>query len=310
MRLLLCSFCFIYGIIADPNMTILETLNATQSLSTLVSFLGSEGYEDLQTALNSSGTLTLFAPDNSAFKEAKLDVKKVEKVTAILNYHILGSVVYSTDLTYLQFPETLSKNPKFVNVGDDKGQVLFVERSKHDGNITIYFSNTFAKVLMADINCTNGVIHTITKVVTLPPLTSNELKWSGFETLFKAVNKTNSGFVDTTAGITLFAPTDKAFKDAGIVVENTTVEILTNLLKFHVVPNILYTTDIADEQNVTTLQGANVTLTHKDGTTKYQVNGANFVVANVLLENGVTHFIDSVLMPPNNTITPSNTTQV
>jgi len=303
MRLLLCSFCLIYGIIADPDMSILETLIATKSLSTLGSVLGTKGYEDLQTALNGSGTFTLFAPDNNAFLEAKLDLKNVEKVTAVLNYHLLGSVVYSTDLTYLQFPETLSKNPKFVNVGDGKGQVLFVERSK-DGNVTIYFSNTSAEVLTADINCTNGVVHIITQVITLPPLLSDEIKWSGLKTLFEAVNKTSlTDVVDTTGGITLFAPTNKAFKDAGIVVENTTVDVLTDVLKFHVVPNILYTTDITDDQNVTTLLGPNVTLTHKEGTINYHVNGANFAVPNVLVENGVTHFIDKVLMPPNNTIT-------
>jgi len=300
MRSLLFTFCLVSGVITQTR-TILETMTGITGLSTLVSVLDMQGYKDLKTALNSPGTLTVFAPDNAALRDAKLDVEKIETVTAILNYHILGSVVYSTDLKYLQFPETLSKDPNFVNVGDGKGQVLFIE--KYGSDVMIHFSNfTVARVVVADIKCSNGVIHIVDKVITLPPIIAESIKWSGLGTLLAAVTKAQLvNAVDTTAGITLFAPTDEAFRAAGIVVENTTVEVLVNVLKFHVVPNnILYTTGITNEQKVTTLQGGTLTLMHKEGTSQYQVEGSNFVVPNVLVENGVVHFIDRVLIPNNN----------
>lgn len=305
MYLLLFCLCLMNGIVADL-MTILETASADPSLKSLTAVLGTKGYEDLANTLNSSGTFTVFAPDNTAFTKAKLNLAKVEKITAILNYHILGNVVNSTDLKELQFVETLSKNPKFVNVGDGKGQVLFIERSKK-GNVTIYFSDKKAKVLKADIVCSNGVVHIIDDVVTLASITSDEIKWSGLSNLSAALVKASMmDTVDNTTGITLFAPIDQGFNSSGVVVENTSAEVLATMVQFSTVKDILYTTDITNGQNVTTLQGGNLTFTNKEGTNKYQVNGVNMVTPNVLTKNGVVHFIDAVLMPnvsfTNNTI--------
>lgn len=304
MYFLLFCLC-LNGIVADP-MTILETASADPNLKSFADVLGTKGYEDLQSTLNGSGTFTVFAPDNTAFTNAKLDVQKVEKITAILNYHILGNVVNSTDLKELQFLETLSKNPKYVNVGDEKGQVLFIEKSKSD-NVSIYFSDKKAKVLKADIVCSNGVVHIIDNVITLAPITSDEIKWSGLSNLSAALVKASmQDIVDNTTGITLFAPLDKGFISSGIFVENATVDELKTMVQFSTVQDILYTTSITDGQNVTTLQGGNLTLTNKEGTNKYKVNGVNMVVPDVLVKNGVVHFIDAVLKPnvsfTNNTI--------
>jgi len=305
MLLLLFCLCSMNGIVADP-MTIFETASADPMLKSLAGVLGTKGYEDLKNTLNSSGTFTVFAPDNTAFANAKLNLAKVEKITAILNYHILGNVVNSTDLKELQFVETLSKNSKYVNVGDGKGQVLFIERSK-EGNVTIYFSDKKAKVLKADIVCSNGVVHIIDDVVTLASSTSDEIKWSGLSNLSAALVKASMmDTVDNTTGITLFAPLDKGFISSGVDVEKASAADLATMVQFSTVKHIFYTTDITNGQNVTTLQGGNLTFTNKEGTNKYQVNGVNMVTPNVLTKNGVVHFIDAVLMPNvsfiNNTI--------
>lgn len=305
MYLLLFCLCSMNGIVADP-MTIFETASADPMLKSLAGVLGMKEYEGLKNTLNSSGTFTVFAPDNTAFAKAKLDLDKVDKITAILNYHILGNVVNSTDLKELQFVETLSNNPKYVNVGDGKGQVLFIERSK-EGNVTIYFSDKKAHVLKADIVCSNGVVHIIDNVITLASITSDEIKWSGLSNLSAALVKASMmDTVDNTTGITLFAPLDKGFNSSGVDVEKTSAADLATMVQFSTVKDILYTTDITNGQNVTTLQGGNLTFTNKEGTNKYQVNGVKMVTPNVLTKNGVVHFIDAVLMPNvsfiNNTI--------
>jgi len=297
---LLFSLCLVNGIMADPTLTIVENAQATPSLSSLVNVLTTKGYEDVLKALSGPGTFTVFAPNNDAWDASSLNISKhVEKVIATLDYHVFGTVVNSSSMKYLDFPETLATDPKYVNIGDGKGQSLFIEADK-DGNLTIYFSNTSAHSVVVDIVCSNGIVHIIDQVVTLPPVASNALKWSTLDVLLEAIILAGlEDAVNNTAGITLFAPTDAAFKSAGIDPKNVTVDALANILKYHVVPAIAYTTDIEDGEQIVSLQGTNLTISHKAGTTKYEVNGANVVVANVLLKNGVAHFIDQVLIPKN-----------
>lgn len=300
MRVLFFSLFLIHGINGingDPTKTIVENAVAMESLSSLADILTSKGYEEVLNALNGTGPFTLFAPTNTAWNSTRLNISKhVDEVIATLYYHALGSAINSSSLTYLQFPESLSKDSKYVNVGDGKGQVLFIE--KDAGNVSIYFSNLTAKVVMADIICSNGIMHVIDQVVTLPPVMSNVIKWSGLETLYAAILKASlESAINNTAGITLFAPTDVAFAAAGINVTTMPVETLVKYLKYHVVPSIAYTPDIKDGQNATTLQGGSVTFHHKTGSEQYTVNDANITVANVLAQNGVAHFIDAVLVP-------------
>jgi len=289
------SLFLVNGIVADPSKTIVENAVATEDLSTLVTVLSAPGYEPLLEALNGPGTFTVFAPNNNAFAKAGLDPSLVEEVTAILNYHVLGSVMTASQLQGVLFPETLSANPKYVSLGG-KGQVLFIVGN--DAGVNIYFENFVATVVVADVICSNGVVHIIDLVLELPNLTSQTVKFSGLSDLLEAVLKTDLvDAVDTTEGITLFAPTNKGFDAAGINVTDTPIDVLTDVLKYHVVPAVAYTTDIEDGMEVPTLQGGTLTLTTRPGSNVYEVNGYRVTVANVLLKNGVAHFIDNVLIP-------------
>lgn len=299
MLSLLFSLCLVNGIMADPSLTIVGNALATPSLSSLVKVLTTEGYEDVLKALSGPGTFTVFAPNNDAWAASSLNVRKVDKVIATLEMHLFGKVVKSKDMKYLDFPETLSSDPVFVNL-NGKGQSLFIEADNDKGEFTIYFSNLAAHSVVLDIECSNGVVHIIDQVVTLPPVASNALKYSSLNVLLEAILLAGlQDAVNNTAGITIFAPTDVAFKNAGIDPNNVPVADLANILKYHVVPAVAFTTDIEDGQQIATLQGTTVTISNKAGTNKFGVNGANVVVANVLLKNGVAHFIDAVLIPKN-----------
>merc|ERR1719273_222981 len=86
-------------LVGDPTKTIVENAVATPQLSTLVKVLTTKGYEPVLKALSDpKGTFTVFAPNNEAFAEAKLNVSEVEAITATLLYHTLGVEVKSTDL--------------------------------------------------------------------------------------------------------------------------------------------------------------------------------------------------------------------
>eukprot|EP00977_Amphora_coffeiformis_P009281 scaffold2103_cov185-Amphora_coffeaeformis.AAC.26 len=102
--------------------------------------------------------------------------------------------------------------------------------------------------------------------------------------------------LDTTFGITVFAPTDDAFKALDLDTEylcGDGKDELTKILTYHVVPGVFPASQIpAGKTYATTLQGEDV-LIYNSG--KYiTVNGANVIAEDVLAKNGIVHLIDEV----------------
>jgi len=279
---------FVATVLADPTKTIVENAIATPSLSTLVTVLTTDGYEPVLKALSDpKGTFTVFAPNNDAFAEAKLDLKEVEAVTATLLYHTLGVEVKSTDLQALQFVPSLSTDPKFVFL-NGTGQTLGV--AKEGSEVTV----NGIKVVLADVICSNGIVHVIERVIRLPQRTSTIAKEGGLNTLVEAVVKADLvGTVDTIPGLTIFAPTDEAFSTAKIDPAVVPVATLQAVLANHVVPAVAFSTDLKDGQQIRTLGGATLTVSIKEGSV--YIANARVETPNVITANGVVHIIDAVL---------------
>lgn len=130
---------------------IVDTAVAAGSFNTLVAAVTAAGLVD---TLKGAGPFTVFAPSDDAF--AKLPAGTVEdlvkpenkdKLVAILTLHVLSGAVHAADVA----GKTLS--PASVN-----GEALNVDGT--DG-VTV----NGAKVVAADIACTNGVIHVIDTVL-------------------------------------------------------------------------------------------------------------------------------------------------
>eukprot|EP00751_Fragilariopsis_kerguelensis_P017007 CAMPEP_0170849688 /NCGR_PEP_ID=MMETSP0734-20130129/10165_1 /TAXON_ID=186038 /ORGANISM="Fragilariopsis kerguelensis, Strain L26-C5" /LENGTH=264 /DNA_ID=CAMNT_0011219421 /DNA_START=62 /DNA_END=852 /DNA_ORIENTATION=+ len=126
-----------------------------------------------------------------------------------------------------------------------------------------------------------------------------------FTTLVAALSATDLvGALSSPAGpFTVFAPTDDAF-DAlpnGLVsclLEERNLPILSDILLYHVVSGEALSTDLSNNQQLSTLlDGVKVTvdLSHNTGV---MINDATVVGADVLASNGVIHIIDQVLVPP------------
>ncbi|MBH8559035.1 fasciclin domain-containing protein [Hymenobacter sp. BT442] len=117
-----------------------------------------------------------------------------------------------------------------------------------------------------------------------------------------------AGLVETlkSAGpFTVFAPTNAAFDKlpAGTVNSLVTPEMkptLTKILTYHVVPGRLTAADLKNGQVLTTVEGEQLTVM-KSGSSvmlKDAKGGmATVTIPNVMSSNGVTHVIDTVLMP-------------
>jgi uncharacterized surface protein with fasciclin (FAS1) repeats len=136
---------------ANETHDIVDTAVAAGSFKTLVAAVTAAGLVD---TLKGAGPFTVFAPSDDAF--AKLpagtvdDLVKPEnkdKLTAILTLHVLSGAVHAADIA----GKTL--HPASVN-----GEALNVDGT--DG-VTV----NGAKVVSADIACTNGVIHVIDTVL-------------------------------------------------------------------------------------------------------------------------------------------------
>lgn len=128
---------------------IVSTAVAAGSFKTLVAAVQAAGLVD---TLKGKGPFTVFAPTDEAF--AKLPKGTVEgllldkaKLTAILTYHVVPGLVHSADVARISSAKTVN------------GQSLAV-RSGADG-VTI----DNARVVKADIDCSNGVVHAIDAVV-------------------------------------------------------------------------------------------------------------------------------------------------
>jgi uncharacterized surface protein with fasciclin (FAS1) repeats len=121
-----------------------------------------------------------------------------------------------------------------------------------------------------------------------------------FNTLIAAVQA--AGLVDVLSGpgpFTLFAPTDAAFAKLPAGTLNSLLlpankATLTGILIYHLLPAKVLSTQLSEGQSAATLQGGNVTITLAGGA---KVNSANITEVDLVVQSGVIHPIDAVLMP-------------
>lgn len=137
-------------------------------------------------------------------------------------------------------------------------------------------------------------------------IVENALGAKSVSTLVSAVKA--AGLVETLSGpgpFTVFAPTNAAFDKlpqgavAGLM-DPASKAKLTGVLTYHVIPGRLVAADLKDGQELTTVNGEKLRITIKDGSVMVG-NGkdapATVQIADVISSNGVTHVIDSVILP-------------
>lgn len=127
------------------------------------------------------------------------------------------------------------------------------------------------------------------------------------------------GALDSTdSQFTVFAPQDSGFAalpkevtDALVKPEN--VEVLAGILKYHVIPSKILSTDLAETQTVTTLNGDTIVVTKNDSgvtITDKTGNVSKVTTADVEATNGVVHIVDKVLLDKAYDFSPKATTQL
>jgi uncharacterized surface protein with fasciclin (FAS1) repeats len=120
-----------------------------------------------------------------------------------------------------------------------------------------------------------------------------------FNTLVGALETT--GLVETLKGdgpFTVFAPTDAAFgafTDIELEAITSDVDLLTRILTYHVVPGDVRAADVVNLSSAPTVNGKDLSITVEGG--EVFVDGRRVAQTDLVVENGVIHVLDGVLLP-------------
>jgi uncharacterized surface protein with fasciclin (FAS1) repeats len=250
-----------------------------------------------------TGTLTVFAPNDAAFvasgyaNAAAITALPAATVKAILEYHVLGSTVLSTDIATAANQAVPTLN----------GQTAYI--TKNAAGVSV----NGASVVTADISADNGVIHVINRLLLPPSQTLLQVAQGNTNFTYLVAAAVRAAQANPTivaaltsdaSAFTVFAPTNQAFIASGFPTAASLTAadpaVLAGIILYHVVPGRIFSTNLTTG-NVTTAASGVLKVDVSSGV-KITGNGngtnaANVVSANILATNGVVHAIDRVLLP-------------
>ena len=255
---------------------------------------------------DASGKYTVFAPNNAAF--AKLGLVDAGSLGGLQNSFLTNTLLYHVSNGTLSnvgivaggsSASALGPNRRFISRGTDK-----------------YINGS--KIIATDVRASNGTVHVVDKVMIATGVnivasaqllqTAKVFKNPELTFLVQAVISSGLASVlsDPSNNFTVFAPTDAAFKAAGLTtlaaVAATPPATLQAILLNHAIGDGGKFTSEQMGTTATTAGGGTLTYsTFSNGifTIKSQGNTtvANMVIPDIQCSNGVVHVIDKVLLP-------------
>jgi uncharacterized surface protein with fasciclin (FAS1) repeats len=314
--------------------TILEIAQADPAnFSILISALKQT---KLDATVSSQGSYTVFAPTNAVFAAAgyteasiaALDTGKTNDLRKLLQNHILGVGSKAEDLIAAGYSRTFSPFGTSTSITLS----MYINKDGSDVIINGGVSNGGAKVVTADIDASNGVVHVVNGIIGLPTLLSHAIANPNLSTLKDIISsgnggtfgdqsavKTVLGSASTTAPLTVFAPTNTAFKAAtegdGFLTGTAFTQVnITKTLQYHVTKGNLTSSSSSSwtpatatgDVTITTLLEVAPTPAQKFTILKGSLNiketsttvtASKIILTNVQASNGVVQVIDRVLKP-------------
>ncbi len=272
--------------------SIYEIAKADTSFSILVAGIDKAG---LKTTLSGTGTFTVFAPNNAAFRKLDLSVEEINSMTDpqeieemknVILFHALGSKVKSTDLSNTYVPTLFTVNGNGVSLKTSINPVKI---------------NGYANVLTANIEASNGILHVVDELLIPPTVVDIAVNNGSFNALVSALDKAELvSTLEDGENLTVFAPTDNAFSAINFKLEDFTKESLTPILTAHVLGTQVRSAQIQNNQEVTTLNDK-VKLTFNTSMgVKFsggKTSDISVTTADLQATNGVVHVINKVILP-------------
>jgi uncharacterized surface protein with fasciclin (FAS1) repeats len=187
---------------------------------------------------------------------------------------------------------TLLEDPRYVQ--RPVGQVLVLSRAPA-GTFNVRFGLQEARIVQSDILSANGVIHIVDSIF-VPPLSPTRTfgasdmfsRWMNF---IRRANMVST--IDDLNGVTMFVPSNEAIARLGRL--NLSTDQISTIIRYHIIPSLEYSSTLADNEILPTLQGESVTVDIQGN--RIFVNDAEITDANILTANGVVHRINAVLIP-------------
>lgn len=305
----------------------------------------------LDTQLEAGGSFTIFAPSNSSFTAAGLssasinalaqpvDAVAIANLRVILLNHLMGVGTRSTDLLAAGYSKTLgffrSNAPLpvvgqtgIITANNANLMSIFINKVGADVLLNGGVANGGAKVLAADIESSNSIIHEIDAVLTLPTLVNHLVANPNLSSLVGVVTSAPQaavlGVINTatnSSARTVFAPSNAAFTVAtgtnGFLVGKTTADI-TKILQYHYLGGAgarlrAFFTPAAPPATPVDFFFANTATTPmqtfgvttvgalgnriEDNAVAPRSKVARFVTIDIVCVNGIIHIIDKVLEP-------------
>lgn len=175
-------------VILPSDKNIVTTAVSAEKFKTLITAAKAAG---LAGVLSEQGPFTVFAPTDDAFAKlpegtiaSLLKPENKDQLTAILKYHVVAGRVYSEEALKAGKAKTLQGKPVMIKVVDGVAKV------------------NNAKLLMTDLDASNGVIHVIDTVI-MPPegkkYSATEAREKIKHVVARGANLYNSGDYHATA---------------------------------------------------------------------------------------------------------------
>jgi uncharacterized surface protein with fasciclin (FAS1) repeats len=285
---------------------------------------------NLLNTFRNPGSYTILAPKNSAFIAAGITEASIAATTTtgdiatlsrILRYHVLTSGMVAANLPTNVYINTFSP---LITGWNAQGPItsssvsISMYLNKTNG-VVINGGNTNggATVLQADINASNGVIHVISHVLSIPKVHNLIIANPDLSSLVGVLTSAPQAAVltDVTSATgptatssasslsrTVFAPTNAAFGSAAFLGGQSDANI-TKVLRYHLVNNNLrasFANAFATTATTLTTQLTGQTTTIAAGTLNIaDITAVNAAIKSINIQgsNGVAHIIDKVLQP-------------
>ncbi|KAJ3071661.1 hypothetical protein HDU98_004982 [Podochytrium sp. JEL0797] len=287
-------------------LTALGSLHAFASAASLVEVLTSANAATLLALVKSDPAVltalstfsgTLFAPTDAALAAtvaSGFNASDISALSNVLAYHAVAGTPFSgAGFSGTEFLTTLQGNDVKVTGSAASGVQVFSA-----------FGNPAATV-MQSLPFDGGFVHVVNQTLIPPANVVGVAKTANLTSLVDAI--VAAGLADTVSklkNVTILAPTNEAFAAIASVAAGLSVAQLQQVLLYHVVPGIHYSTEIVKAVSLPAVP------TSGNGTLNIAFNGTNVLVtgsgnkgpatvllADVLADRVVVHVIDTVLLP-------------
>lgn len=290
-------------IVIQEEFNIVELAQTNTNLSNLVDAVIEA---DLAATLSGPGPFTVLAPTNEAFAEfmsdngwaTVQDIPDAALTQTLLN-HVISGTVTSTDLNGIGrgYTNTLADGPSNTKVS-----LLF------DTSNGVVFNN-ISEVTQANVEASNGIIHVVDKVITLPTVVDHAVNNTNFSNLVAALGAADGNLVNVLSGagpFTVLAPDDAAFTTFldGAALSDVDTGVLSQILLNHVIGGTITSNDL-------TALGEGYSNTNASGPDMNNLsiyfntsNGVMFIgistvqTADIVGTNGIIHAVDTVIDLP------------